>query len=78
MHALVSAYNKTSTYATDKDVSALKEFFILLMNEKKDDDGTLTKSINEIYNAIRKNINPQAKGFEYQLYTIGPHFNHNH
>jgi hypothetical protein len=68
MDAFILAYNKSSAYASDEVVHACKEFFIHLINQEKD-DSMLTKRINAIYNAIRKDINPSAELFEYQLYT---------
>lgn len=71
MDAFLLAYNKSSAYASDEVVHACKDFFIHFINQEKD-DSMLTKRINAIYNAIRKDINPSAESFEYQLYTIGP------
>jgi hypothetical protein len=69
MDAFILAYNKTSAYASDEVVDACQEFFIHLINKEKN-NSMLTKRINKIYNAIRKDLNPKAKEFKYQLYTV--------
>ena len=68
MDAFILAYNKASPYASDEVVDACQTFFIHLMNNKKD-DGLLVSRINGIYDAIRKDVNPEAKSFKFQLYT---------
>jgi hypothetical protein len=69
MDAFILAYNKTSAYASDEVVNACQAFFIHLINKEKD-DGMLTKRVNEIYNAIRKDINPKAKPFRLLILDI--------
>lgn len=71
MDAFILEYNKTSAYASDDVVKACKAFFILLMN-KEENGEKLTKNVNTIYDSIRKDINPRAKSFEFQLYTVAP------
>jgi hypothetical protein len=71
MNAFILAYNRTSAYASDGVVDALEAFFILLIQNEKD-GSKITKSVSAIYNAIRKDINPKAKSFKFQLYTTMP------
>ena len=69
MDAFILEHNKTSAYASDDVVKACKAFFILLMNREENGE-KLTKSINAIFDSIRKDINPRAESFEFQLYTV--------
>ncbi|MGC2425612.1 MAG: hypothetical protein WA421_01140 [Nitrososphaeraceae archaeon] len=55
------AYNRASAYASDDVLNACKDFFALLIN-KENDGVKLTLGVNGIYDAILKDINPNAKG----------------
>jgi hypothetical protein len=49
----------------------MEALFTLLINNEKD-NSKLTDSINEIYRAIRNDINPKAKSFKNQVFRTRP------
>jgi hypothetical protein len=65
--AFILANNRANAYSSDQVVDALDSFFTLLI-KREIDNSKITDSINEIYRAIRKDLNPKATSFKNQVF----------